>query len=204
MTKMATALAVALVVIGCGKGKLREAQSINLAETPVQTVDDMFAIQTKNGRVMQRLEARVMQRFDTDTMSIDKFPDGFAVYGYTEDGLLETIIIADRAKHTTAKKGSKTEVWEATGNVVIHNTIRQQTMETDTIYWNREEQEIWTDAYVKMYSTDGMMQGYGMRSDERARNSILLNPFDSYGYATQDSTVVVIDTANFIGPIKKN
>ena len=74
---------------------------------------------------------------------------------------------------------------------------------TDTIYWDRKSEEIYTDCYVKLFSDQGMMQGYGMRSDDRARNAILLKPFDSYGYSQEDSTKVVIDTVNFIGPLRK-
>ncbi len=47
------------------------------------------------------------------------------------------------------------------------------------------------------------MQGYGMRSDEMARNAIILKPFDSYGLMKEDSTLVRIDSANFIGPLLK-
>ena len=54
-----------------------------------------------------------------------------------------------------------------------------------------------------MYSPDGMMQGYGMRSDDRARNAILHNPFNSYGYSVQDTTQVIVDSVNFIGPFPK-
>ena len=48
------------------------------------------------------------------------------------------------------------------------------------------------------------MQGYGMRSDEMARNSVILRLFDGYGVVVQDTTEVRIDTANFIGPLLKN
>ena len=47
------------------------------------------------------------------------------------------------------------------------------------------------------------MQGFGMRSDEMARNSNLLKAFDSYGVVVEDSTRVVIDSVNFIGPLLK-
>jgi hypothetical protein len=77
-------------------------------------------------------------------------------------------------------------------------------METDTLYWDQAKKEIWTECYVKMYSPDGFMQGYGMRSDERARNSTILRPFNSFGVLVQDSTRVVIDSVNFIGPLLKN
>ena len=54
-----------------------------------------------------------------------------------------------------------------------------------------------------MYSDDGFMQGYGMRSDDHARNAILRRPFNSYGVTEKDTTKIVIDSVNFIGPFKK-
>ena len=57
---------------------------------------------------------------------------------------------------------------------------------------------------MKLYSPDGLMQGYGMESDQRARNSIIFNPFNSYGFVVQDTTNVVVDSVNFIGKKKKN
>jgi hypothetical protein len=47
------------------------------------------------------------------------------------------------------------------------------------------------------------MQGYGLESDEMARNAIVLKPFDSFGIIEKDSTNIYIDTINFIGPIIK-
>ena len=200
--RIATVTAVAILVLSCAS-KLSEADAIALGQAPMQTMDNMFAVQTKNGVIVMRLEADLMQHFETDTMSWDSFPEGFAVYSYTEDGLLESLIIADNAKHLTGKKGNKEELWEAFGNVVIHNVIKRETMETDTLYWDREKQEIHTDCYVKMFSPDGFMQGYGMRSDDRARNSILLRPFNGYAVTVKDTTVVMIDSVNFIGPLVK-
>ena len=198
---IATTAVVAFIVYSC-KSKLGEAQTIDLSKTPSQVVNDMFAVQTKNGLVVMRMEADVMERYETDTTTYESFPKGLAVYAYTEEGLLETTLFSDQALHTQYKKSDE-ESWSAFGNVVIQNVIKQETMETDTIYWDRKAEEIYTDCYVRMYSPDGLMQGYGMRSDEHARNSILLRPFNSFGVVVQDTTVVVIDSVNFIGPIIK-
>lgn len=199
---MATAAAVAFVVYSCG-GRLREAERRNLAETPLQTVENMFFVQTENGVLKMRVEADLMERFDNDTASYELFPEGLAVYGYTDDGLLETTIRSDNARHIKSKMSGE-ERWEAFGHVVVRNVIQQETMETDTLYWDQAAKEIYTDSYVKMYSPSGMMQGYGMRSDEMARNSVILRLFDGYGVVVQDTTQVRIDTANFIGPLPKN
>ena len=198
---MATATAVAFVVFSC-KGKLGEAEALDLSETPVQTVTDMFIVQTKNSGLEMRAEAPLMEKYERgDTLSYELFPEGFNVFGYTDEGLLETKITSDNARHLKYKDGRET--WEAFGNVVVQNLIKQETMETDTLYWDQKEEKIYTNCYVKMYSPQGFMQGYGMESDQRARDSKLFNPFNSYGIVAQDTTEVVIDTVNFIGPILK-
>jgi len=201
LSTTATATAVAFVVYSCSS-KLQEAEALDLSETPMQTVSDMFAIQTKNGVVQMRMEAKKMQRFDKDTMTIELFPEGFAVYSYNSEGLLETILLSDKASHKTFKN-SKGEAWSAFGNVSIQNIIKQETMETDTIYWDQRINQIYTDCYVRMYSADAFMQGYGMKSDDRARNAVIMKPFNSYSVVVQDTTVVKVDSVNFIGPFLK-
>lgn len=195
---------IASNLISCKSG-LREAEKLDLSKTPLQTIDDMFAVQTKNGSVEMRMEARRMEHYDTPEASYDLFPLGISVYAYTEEGLLESVIVADEAKHTSpkGKSADEDEIWEAYGNVILHNVIKQETMETDTIYWDQTKKEIYTDCYVKMYSPDGFTQGYGMRSDDRMRNSRLNRPFNSYVVTVQDTTAVIIDSVNFIGPFPK-
>ena len=197
---MATAAAVAFVVFSC-KGKLGEAAALNLSETPVQTVTDMFIVQTENSGLEMRAEAPLMEKYERDTLSYELFPKGFFVYGYTDDGLLETKITSDNARHLKYNDGRET--WEAFGNVVVQNLIKQETMETDTLYWDQKNEKIYTHCFVKMYSPQGFMQGYGMESDQRARDSKLFNPFNSYGIVAKDTTEVVIDSVNFIGPLLK-
>ena len=197
----ATAAAVAFIVFSC-KSKLSEADKLDLSKTPVQTVDSMAILQTTNGRLDMRVFAEVMERYETDTLSYEMFPQGLNVYSYTEEGELQSEIHSENASHEKHKK-TKEEIWKAFGHVVIRNIIKQETMETDTIYWDRLKGEIYTDCYVRMYSPDGFMQGYGMRSDEKVTNSVILRPFNSYGVVVQDSTQVMIDSVNFIGPLLK-
>jgi LPS export ABC transporter protein LptC len=198
---MATTLVVAIIVFSC-RDKLGEAEKLDLEKTPVQVVDSMFAVQSTNGVMQMRMEAPKMERFDTDSTTYESFPDGLSVYAYTSEGLLETTIFSDNAMHIKYKSSDK-ETWEAFGNVVIQNVIKQQTMETDTLYWDRANQEIYTDCYVRMYSADGFSQGFGMRSDERASNAILNRPFNNFMVVVHDSTAVVVDSVNFIGPFPK-
>ena len=198
---VAITFVVATILFSCS-GKLKQAEELNLDQTPRQIVDSMFAVQTENGKVKLRLEAPLMERYESDTSSVEKFPKGFAIYGYNSEGLLETTIFSDQATHYSYKS-TNGEVWEATGNVVIQNVIERQTMETDTLYWDRFAGTIYTDSYIRMYSPDGFMQGYGMRSDQNAKDAIILRPFNSYSVVVQDTTVFYVDSVNFIGPFLK-
>lgn len=198
---MATVLPVAVIFFSC-KSKLSQAEKIDLDSTPLQTVDSMTLVQTTNGKIEMRVITGRMQRFDMDTLSYELFPDGIKVFAYTEDGSLESTIEAEQARHDS-RRGSEEEMWMAFGNVVVKNIIKNETMETDTLYWDRKNKEIYTDCYIRMYSPDGFTQGFGMRSDERARNSIITRPFNNYVVVVQDTTEVILDSVNFIGPLLK-
>ena len=198
---IATASAVAFIVFSC-KGKLSEAERLNLAETPVQTVDSMFVVQTRNGGIQMRVEADVMERYENDTCCYELFPKGLHAFAYTDGDMLETVLHSNNAKHFKSKKSTE-EYWSAFGNVVVQNVINQQTLETDTLYWDQANKEIYTDCYVRMFSNDGFLQGFGMRSDEMARNARIFKAFNSDLVVVQDSTKVIIDSVNFIGPLLK-
>lgn len=197
---IATAFAVAFVVFSC-KSKISKTDSQVTGDTPLQIVNNMTIIQSKNGKVDMRAIAPLMEKYENDSLTYEIFPRGFSVYAYTKEGLLETQVLADKAKHINYNDGR--ENWIAYGNVVITNLIKEEVMETDTIYWDQKNERIYTHCYVKMYSPSGFMQGYGMESDQRARNSVIFNPFNSYGIVVQDSTRIDIDSVNFIGPMRK-
>ena len=199
---LAITFVVASIVVSC-QGKIGVADKLDLSKTPTQRSYDVFAVQTNSGRVSMRMESSLMEHYDTDSTYLDVFPNGISVFGYTDEGLLESIIVADEARHIVPRDRSKDEIWEAFGNVILHNVIEQETMETDTVYWDEGKKELYTDCYVKLYSRQGFLQGFGMRSDDHVRNSILYRPFDGYGLVVQDSTAVFIDSVNFIGPFPK-
>lgn len=196
---MVAIMMVATIAVSCGK-KLSSTDLKDASSAPVQQITNMYATQTENGKMKMRMEANEMKKYSPgkdDTY--EDFQKGFKVFVYNEEELLETEIISDKARHTTT---GKNERWSAFGNVVIKNYIKGEKIETDTLYWDREKKMIYTDCYVKLISPQGFMQGYGLESDEMARNAVLLRPFDSYGIVRDDSTrVAYVDTANFIGPL---
>lgn len=196
-------VAVAFVVIACS-GKLKATGEISSGETPVQIVDDMEIVQTDKGKLKMRVNTPLMERYQNDSLEWQIFPNGFEAYAYDEQGRLETEITGEYAKHTKPLQGNGDELWAAYNNVVVRNLINHQTMETDTLYWDPDTERIYTESYVRIIDPKGLMQGYGMESDQRARRSTLRRVFNNYAIIDNDSTEVVIDSVNFIGPFPKN
>lgn len=176
---------------------------LDFEQTPMQVVYDMVIVQTEKGVVTMRMTAPTMRHYeftkDSLTQSYDYYPDGIHVDAYTSDGALETTVDANEARHITTPGA---EEWKAFGNVTLVNIAKREKMVSDTIYWVQDEKRIYTNCYVRITSPQGMMQGYGMESDERANRTVILRPFDSFS-RMQDSTGVVIDSANFIGPLRE-
>ena len=124
---LAVTSVIASILLSCDKG-IGEAEKLDLSETPMQRINDMFAVQTKNGKIEMRLEAPVMEHYDDEDESRDLFPEGISVFAYTDEGLLESVIVADNARHVTPKSsGDEDEIWEAYGDVILHNVIKQET-----------------------------------------------------------------------------
>lgn len=190
------------VLASCSR-KTETIKSVDLNKAPRQVADSLYAVQSTNGDLTMRVEAKRMEKYENDTVSYEVFPKGFDVYSYNRDGLLETHIRAKIAKHTVSKRYAET--WAAFGNVEIFNYVKGEKMTTDTLYWDKNNHRIYTHCFVKMSSPRGLMQGYGMESDEMARNATILMPFDSYSRLGKDSIIrgLYKDTANFIGPVLK-
>ena len=172
--------------------------------TPVQSVRGMQVQEYQKADLSMEMRTRAMDtyKFEKDSMPFTKevYSEGFEVYIYNEDGLLETQLVAEGAQHTmTGRK----EEWLAFGNVNILNHIKGDRINTDTVWWDKHAEQIYTDCYVVMTSPRGKLQGYGMRSDQRANQSTILRPFDSYGRVVSDSTKFYIDTVNFLGPLQR-
>lgn len=180
-----------------------DCEPMDMEKIPTQEISGMEVLQSENGILSMRMISPLMQHFeyfkDSVNVEFDLYPNGIHVDAYTEDGALETVVDADNAKHETTG-GANT--WMAYGNVKIRNIINNQTITSDTVWWNQKDKIIHTDCYVKITSPKGLLQGYGMIADERANNTVLKKPFDSFSIP-EDTSHVEIDTLNFIGPLRK-
>jgi len=190
------------MAVGCKETP--KAQPVDFETTPVQSVRGMQVAEYQKADLNMEMRCRAMDtyNYEKDSVNIVKevYTDGFEVYVYNEDGLLESQLIANEAHHIMR---DREEEWLAFGNVNILNHIKGERIITDTVWWDKKQEQIYTNCYVVMTSPKGKLQGYGLRSDQRANQSTILKPFDSFGRVVSDSTKFYIDTVNFVGPMPR-
>jgi hypothetical protein len=190
------------MAVGCKEAP--QAQPVDFETTPVQSVRGMQVAEYQKADLNMEMRCRAMDTYNyvKDSVNIVKevYSDGFEVYVYNEDHLLESQLIAAGANHIMR---DREEEWLAFGNVNILNHIKGERIITDTVWWDKKQEQIFTNCYVVMTSPKGKLQGYGLRSDQRANQSTILKPFDSFGRVVSDSTKFYIDTVNFVGPMPR-
>ena len=197
---VATMFMVATALFSC-KDDILTGDVSDAGSLPTQIIDSMVLKQYTKGEVSFMISAPTLERYTNAETPYNLFPNGIVLRGYTEDGFMETMIVADYAKNII---GAEEEIWEAYGDVVIYNYIKGQRVETDTLYWNQKNHRIYTHRPVKITTPESFMQGYGMESDEMARDVDIFKPYDSYAIVRRDSTEIAYkDTVNIIGPFPK-
>ena len=113
-----------------------------------------------SGFVQARLMAPVMHSIDGDS-SILEFPKGFDAF------------ILNRYGRTTSKirgdygiRYEKEEMLIAKDSVVVKNLETQETLYTETLYWNQKAKKIYTRNSVRITSPDKDIYGDSLNANE--------------------------------------
>ncbi|MDR0729601.1 MAG: LPS export ABC transporter periplasmic protein LptC [Prevotellaceae bacterium] len=189
-------LTVAAWNTGCDDDKNRISSIDDDKNIPTMELDSLFINYTEKGLLRMTLRAPEVQRFLLSDEPYSIFPKGIHILFYTELRELESEIVADYALNREKPE----EMWMAVGHVEIENYVKQQKLYTDTLYWNRAQKTIYTDAPVRIVSPDSEIPGLnGMVSDERFEEYEIRNVNDGHMYvapdAPADSLADSMDTA---------
>ncbi len=167
----------------CGGEKDKLSAIDDDKQVPTLVIDSLHVLYTEQGLRRMDLHAPIMQRFMLADEPHSVFRDGMVIFFYTPEQELESEIKADYA----VNKEKPEEMWQAIGHVVITNYLKQQTLYTDTLYWNRAKKMIYTNALVRIVTPDSEIIGeHGMTSDERFELYELRTVRNSYIYASDE------------------
>lgn len=123
---------------------------------------DVVIERSDSGMLVARLTAPVMRSVDDRDSAMLEFPKGFVAMMYENgDTAPVSMIRGDYGVNYERK-----ELICVKHNVVVQNIETQETLETETLFWNQRKKKIYTSNFVKITSPDRVIYGDSMTADE--------------------------------------
>ena len=122
---------------------IKEISIQNQSVFPVETIKDCEIIYSDSSKVRVLLSAAIMNRFNHEKKYLE-IEDGLKVQFFDESGKKESELLSDYAIID-----EENDVMQAQKNVVFRN-VNGDILESETLNWSQEKQEIFTDDFIKI------------------------------------------------------
>mgnify|MGYP001988099024 FL=1 len=151
-------LFTATLVFSCQTNPQKMEALVKDEEEPVVISQDVEWFYTKNGIASHRLTSPKVLRFEGHKEYIE-FPFGLEVFSFNVNGGQEAFMKSDYAiQHLDDK------TIEAKGGVLLEN-LKGEKLETEFLVWDEKQEQIFTEALVKITKQGQLIIGEGFESN---------------------------------------
>jgi LPS export ABC transporter protein LptC len=119
---------------------------------------EVTTLYSDSAQLLIKLKAPIQQEFENGD---GVFPKGLYVEFFEKPGQITSTLKANYAKQDRNK-----DLYLAKGNVVVNNIQKQEKLETEELYWNKNKEEIYTDKFVKITTAEEVITGKGLRANQ--------------------------------------
>lgn len=119
---------------------------------------DITTLFTEDAELKIKLQAPVQWELQNNDR---EFPEGMEVDFYDNDTVHTSKLTANYGYYT-----DETKIYKATGNVIIVNEEKGETMKTEELFWEPEKEIIYTEKFVRIQTQDEILEGYGLEAKE--------------------------------------
>lgn len=129
---------------------------------PVQTGYDVKLIYTDSTKLKTIIEAPEVHYYTFTEEPYYEFPKGFDIYMFDEFENEHYQITGNYGKALLEQN-----LWEARNNVIALNVQNREKLNTEQLFWDQENQKIYSDNFTKITNEDGVFYGeQGFESNE--------------------------------------
>jgi LPS export ABC transporter protein LptC len=165
-----TVLFVTASVTSC-KNDVQTVLSLDVVDTlPELTARDIEILYSEKAQVKIKLVSPYLVNKNEEEPLL-LFPEGFTVFFYDSAMNLQSTITADYGISYEKKK-----IMEARHNVVVENLEKGEKLNTEELFWDRGEQLIYSNKFVKITSGGQVITGDGLTSAEPFDELEVTNP----------------------------
>lgn len=171
LVRIAVLFAGAAILLYSCEDNIEKIKAFGTPENlPVVEAVNFETLYTDSGEVRFYLKAPKLMRFEGDGKPYVEFPEGIELVKYDENQEVVSSILADYAKQFVDE-----EKWEAKNNVIATNA-QGDTLKTEHLIWEEDEEKIHTEEYVRIIRPDQIITGIGFQSDQTMQNWRIKKP----------------------------
>jgi len=167
---IALIICIGVTTYSC-KNDMKTITSLTLEENiPLETAKNIEVVYSDSGKIILKIVSPLLNRYIKEDHYLE-FPEGLTLYFYDSMMNVKATLTANYGV-----SWGETKIMEVKDDVVINNYDKQEVLNTEHIIWNRKEQKIFSNVFVKRTSPDGVLYGDGFDANESLTNYTLRNP----------------------------
>ncbi|TVQ89331.1 MAG: LPS export ABC transporter periplasmic protein LptC [Bacteroidetes bacterium] len=141
---------------------------------PVETAENLRIVYSSHAHIQMIMEAPFMERFEGDEPYME-LPAGFVMVFY--DTLLNE---TSRIQAKYAIEYERDNLIDARDDVIVENMETREKLNTEQLIWDRKNEIIYSEKFVKITSEEDVLYGQGFESDERFTSWVIKEPWGSF------------------------
>lgn len=148
---------VAYLSFGC---HIKKDELIEIQEYtgPIIELGPATTYYSDSARVKMRMEAPRQLEFGSGDR---EFPEGLFLQFFDSEGDPTSTLKADYCYYS-----KKEDLYKATGNVVVQDVETNDRLDTEELYWNQKEEEVFTEKFVRIEKDGELHIGDGLEAKQ--------------------------------------
>lgn len=139
---------------------MQEVQDLGRKKVSVEEAIGVTSYLSQNALMKAKLTAPRMLRTNADTQ-VTEFPNSLQVEFYNDSTKPESHLFAKYGRYLQYE--SKVYLRDS---VIVYNYVTHDTLRTDELYWDQDEEKFYTDKQVQIRTPSEKLNGSGLTADQ--------------------------------------
>jgi LPS export ABC transporter protein LptC len=144
------------------------------ADAPTESTKNLVLTYAEDGYAKVEIHAALAETYRGQEQ-ITKIKDSLKVYFFNDRGDIVSTLSA-----LYGEINYNNGALMVKDSVRLHNHKKQQTLETESLFWNQKDSSIYTESAVIVRSPKGKLFGKGIRTKQDFSSYVLLQPVGSW------------------------
>ena len=135
---------------------------------PISQSKDISTLYSDSARLQIKLSAPLQWQYENGD---GVYPKGINMAFYDKTGRVTNTVRANYGKYD-----KQTDSYLARGNVVVINVIKDETLRTEELHWDKQRRKLFTDKFVTIQTPTDALKGHGMTANQDFSDWHILRP----------------------------